>query len=177
MQNREITKIQSTLSEEFVCDFVWQWNIPHASHQNGVVESLIKSVRWALNSVCKKQAFTEEQWRCFLAKVTYMINSRSIYPNSEDVWEEAPITPNDIPIGRHSCPPQPDQEARVILRHSLRVSKTGLLNFRLVGWSTLLHRGCLGTSGFVKERTSKSAIWSSSSTHIGIDYSGRWRWL
>ena len=45
MQNREIPKIQSTLSEEFVCDFVWQWNIPNASHQNGVVESLIKSVR------------------------------------------------------------------------------------------------------------------------------------
>ena len=46
MQNREIPKIQSTLSEEFVCDFVWQWNIQHASHPaERVVESLIKSVR------------------------------------------------------------------------------------------------------------------------------------
>ena len=70
MQNWQIPKIQSILSEEFVCDFEWQWNVPHASHQNGVVESLIKSVRQALDSVCKNQAFTEEQWRTFLAEVT-----------------------------------------------------------------------------------------------------------
>ena len=120
MQNWDIPKIQSILSEEFVCDFEWQWNVPHASHQNGVVESLIKSARQALNSVCKNQAFTEEQWRTFLAEVTYMINSRPLYPSSEDVWEEPPITPNDILIGRHSCPPQPEQETRVNPRHLIR---------------------------------------------------------
>ena len=97
MQNWEIPKIQSILSEEFVCDFEWQWNVPHASHQNGVVESLIKSVWQALNSVCKNQAFTEEQWRTFLAEVTYMINSRPLYPSSEDVWEEQPIIPERLP--------------------------------------------------------------------------------
>lgn len=48
-----------------------------------------------------------------------MINSRPLYPSSEDVWEEPPITPNDILIGRHSCPPQPAQEARVNPRHLL----------------------------------------------------------
>ena len=58
-----------------------------------------------------------------------MIKSQPLYPNSEDVWEELPITPNDILIGRHSCPPQPEQEARVIPRDLLRVSKTELLNF------------------------------------------------
>ena len=81
MQNWVIPRIQNTLSEEFE----WQWNVPHAGHQNGVVESLIKSVRQALNSECKKQAFTEEHWRTFLAEVTYMINSRLLYPSSEDV--------------------------------------------------------------------------------------------
>lgn len=83
MQNWEIPKIQSTLSEEFVCNFEWQWNLPHASHQNGVVESLIMSVRQALSSVCKNQAFTEEQWRTFLAEVTYMINSPQQAPLPE----------------------------------------------------------------------------------------------
>ena len=58
-----------------------------------------------------------------------MIKSRPLYPNSEDVWEEPPITPNNILIDRHSCPSQPEQEARVIPRHLLRVSKTELLNF------------------------------------------------
>ena len=40
MQNREIPKIHSTLSEEFVCDFVWQWNIPQASHLSRIPASL-----------------------------------------------------------------------------------------------------------------------------------------
>ena len=98
MQGWDIPKIQSTVSEEFAYNFEWQWNTPHASHQNGIVESLIKSVRQALNSVCKNQAFTEEQWRTFLAETTYMINSQPLYPSSEDVWEEPPITLNDILI-------------------------------------------------------------------------------
>jgi len=78
MQGWDIPKIQSTVSEEFACNFEWQWNTPHASHQNGIVESLIKSVRQALNSVSKNQVFTEEQWRTFLAETTYMINSRPL---------------------------------------------------------------------------------------------------
>ena len=129
MQNWEIPKIQRTLSEEFVCNFEWQWNVPHAYHQNGIVESLIKSVRQALNTVCKNQAFTKEQWRTFLAEVTYMINIRPPYPSFEDVWEESPITPNYILIGRHSCPPQPEQEARVNPRHLLRSFQNRVAEF------------------------------------------------
>ena len=41
----DIPKIQGVLCREFSCDFKWQWNTPHASYQNGVVETLIKSVR------------------------------------------------------------------------------------------------------------------------------------
>ena len=48
LQGWDIPKIQSVLSEEFLCAFHWKWNIPEASRQNGVVESLIKSVRQAL---------------------------------------------------------------------------------------------------------------------------------
>jgi len=77
MQDWDIPRIQSAISEEFACDFEWQWNTPHVSHQNGVVESLIKFVRQALNSMCKNQAFTEEQWRTFLAEITYMVNNNN----------------------------------------------------------------------------------------------------
>ena len=58
MQDWDIPRIQSVLSEEFTCDFKWKWNTPHASHQNGVVESLIKSVRQAMNFTCKEPAFS-----------------------------------------------------------------------------------------------------------------------
>ena len=43
MQNWDIPRIQSVLSEEFSPSFQWGWNVPRASHQNRVVESLIKS--------------------------------------------------------------------------------------------------------------------------------------
>lgn len=70
MRNWNIPKIQSVLSEDFCSDFKWLWNIPHASHQNGVVETLIKSVRQGLDAIYKSQAFTEEQQRTFLLETT-----------------------------------------------------------------------------------------------------------
>ena len=85
MQSWDIPKIQGVLCEEFSCDFKWQWNIPHASHQNGVVETLIKSVRQSLNATCKNQAFTDKQWGTFLSETTYIINGRPLYPSSNDI--------------------------------------------------------------------------------------------
>ena len=73
-QNWDIPRVKSVLSDKFGCEFRWEWNTPHASHQNGVVETLIKSVRQALNTTCKNQAHSEEQWRTFLSEVTYMVN-------------------------------------------------------------------------------------------------------
>ena len=75
-QNWDIPGVKSVLSDKFGCEFRWEWNTPHASHQNGVVETLIKSVRQALNVTCKNQAHSVEQWRTFLAEITYMVNDR-----------------------------------------------------------------------------------------------------
>ena len=36
------------------------------------------------------------------------------------MWEEPPITPNDILIGQHNPPPQPEQKTKVNPRHLLR---------------------------------------------------------
>ena len=119
-QNWDITKIKSTLAEDLSCDLQWQWNIPHASHQNGVVEALIKSVRQALNASCKNQTYTEEQWRTILAEITYLINGRPLYPSSDNIWERPPITPNDILIGVHSHTPQPEAKERVNPRDLVR---------------------------------------------------------
>jgi len=56
----------------------------------------------------------------FLAEVTHMVNSRPLYPSSEDICEAPPITPNDLIIGQHNPPPQPEPEDRVNPRHLLR---------------------------------------------------------
>ena len=120
MQKQDIPKIQSILLEDFACDFRWEWNVPRASHQNGVVESLIKSVRQALDATCKVHAYTEEQWRTFLAEITYMINDRPLYPSSSDIFESPPITPNDLLLSYHNSPPQPESEQRVNPRDLMR---------------------------------------------------------
>ena len=127
MQCWDIPKIQGMLCEELSCDIKWQWNVPHTSHQNGVVETRIKSVRQSLNATCKNQTFTEEQWRTFLSETTYIINGRLLYPSSNNIWETPPITPNDILIGQYLPPPQPEREERINPRHLLR-STQGRVN-------------------------------------------------
>ena len=66
LQGLDTHKFQNVLSKEFSCSFHREWNIPQASHQNRVVESLIKSGRQALDVSSKNQTFTEEQGRMYL---------------------------------------------------------------------------------------------------------------
>ena len=116
VQNWDVIKIKTNLAESGT-SFEWCWNIPKASHMNGVVESLIKSVRRALESSCKMVAYTEEQWRTFLAEITFLVNSRPLYPASDNIWEDPPITPNDLIIGTNFGVPQPEHEELVNPRH------------------------------------------------------------
>jgi len=125
----DIPKIQSVLSGEFSCSFHWKWNIPRASHQNGVVESLIKSVRQALDASSKNQTFTEEQWRTYLAEVTYLINGRPLYPSSVEIWENPPVTPNDLSIGQLFPPPVPEPEQRVNPSHLMQSTEKRVQEF------------------------------------------------
>ena len=106
-----------------------KWNTPHASRQNGVIETLIKSVRQGLNATCKNQAFTKEQWRRFLSEVTYIINGRPLYPSSNNIWETPPITPHDILIGHHPSPPQPEPEERTNPGHLLKCTQNRVNEF------------------------------------------------
>ena len=109
-------------SEDFCCDFKWLWNKPDASHQIGVVETLIKSVRKGLHASCKlkNRTFTEEQWRTFLSETTFIINGRPLYLSSNNIWESPPITPNDILMGHHLPLPHSESEERVNPRLLLR---------------------------------------------------------
>ena len=93
MREWDIPKNWSVVCEEFSFTFHWNWNVPRASHfdQNGVVESLIKSVRTALEVSSKTQVLTEEQWRTFLAQVTCLANQRPLYPSSNAIWEKPPF--------------------------------------------------------------------------------------
>ena len=80
---KEIT--QEWDSPKFRVLLHWNKNVPKASHQNGVVESLIISVRRALEVSSKTQVLTEEQRRTFLAQFTSPVNQRPRYPSSNGI--------------------------------------------------------------------------------------------
>jgi hypothetical protein len=120
-QNYDFNQIKRMLRDDFNTEFQWKWNIPLASHQNGVTESLIKSVRNALEAACKNVPMTEEQWRTALCEITYLVNSRPLYANSDDLETIPPITPNDLILGEHYSPPQPEPEDRINPEHLNRV--------------------------------------------------------
>ncbi|KAK3706991.1 hypothetical protein QZH41_003813 [Actinostola sp. cb2023] len=71
----------------------------------------------------------QEQWRTFLAEVTYIVNGRPLYPSSESVWESPPIIPNDILLGQHNSPPQPTLEDRVNPRDLMRSTQKRIAEF------------------------------------------------
>ena len=72
-----------------------------------------------MNATCLDQAYTEEQWNTILKKNTYLANSQPLYPSSDDIFSDPPITPNDLIIGQHSSPPIPEEESKVNPRNLL----------------------------------------------------------
>ena len=121
-------QLKCSLAEQGIT-FEWVWNVPKASHMNGVVESLIKSIRRALENTCKMAAYTEEQWRTFLSEVTYLLNSRPLYPASSNIWEEPPIIPNDVIMGPSYRVAQAEPEELVNPRHLSRSIQKRVFQF------------------------------------------------
>jgi hypothetical protein len=71
-------------------------------------------------------AYTEEQWRTFLAEVTFLVNSIPLYPASDNIWEDPPITPNDLIMGPNFGVPQPEEEELVNTRDLSKCPKKSL---------------------------------------------------
>ena len=102
---------QTLIEQEFPStkfDFEWKTNVPTASHMNGVVESLIKSVRKGLDACITNyttRILSFQQWSTVLAEVSYVVNSRPLYPDG-DPWDFHCITANDIlhPYGQPNIP-------------------------------------------------------------------------
>ena len=75
--------------------FKWTFSTPLASHHNGAVESLIKSVKQALRKVTNERVLSEEEYRTILAQIQNLINSHPLWPSNDGELHQPPITPND----------------------------------------------------------------------------------
>ena len=86
----------------------WTFSTPTASHHNGAVENIVKSVKLSLNKLLNNQVYNEEEYRTIFAEVTSIVNSRPLWPASEGDIFQPPITCNDLlkPRGLPRDPPE-----------------------------------------------------------------------
>ena len=67
---------QSRLKEYLASNEIkWTFSTPLAPHHNGVVESIVKSVKSALNKTVKDHILSEEEYRTVLVEIQDTINS------------------------------------------------------------------------------------------------------
>ena len=85
----------------------WRFNTPAASHQGGVWERLICSVRSVLTSVVGHQLLDEEGLQTLFCEVEAILNDRPITKVSEDPNDLEALTPNHILLlkGKPILPP------------------------------------------------------------------------
>ena len=95
---REIIEIEIDsyrLQKHFANEKIkWVFNPPSASHFGGIFESLIKSVKKALNSILENAEVSDEELQTILIEVEFFINSRPIGRKSSDEKEDIALTPN-----------------------------------------------------------------------------------
>lgn len=80
----------------------WHFNPPLASHQGGVWERLIRSVRRVLHSMIGEHLVNEETLTTFLIEVEKILNSRPITRVSSEPNDLEALTPNHILLLRQN---------------------------------------------------------------------------
>lgn len=86
-------KIQRTLAQDGIS---WHFKTPAASHQGGIWERLIRSVRSVLTSVLKQQIVDDECLQTVFCEVEAILNDRPLTPVSDDPDDFEALTPNHI---------------------------------------------------------------------------------
>ena len=90
----QVEKVRNALLDH-QCDFIF--NVPHASHQGGIWERQIRSVRNALNPLLGSQGYQldDESFRTFLCEAANVVNSRPLTVETlNDPTSKQPLTPN-----------------------------------------------------------------------------------
>ena len=91
------TNIQSSLARRGV---TWKFNPPAASHQGGVWERMVRSVKRVLNVIAGGLVMTDESLSTLLTEVERIVNSRPITAVSSDPRDLEALTPHHLLTGR-----------------------------------------------------------------------------
>ena len=74
----------------------WTFNLPYASHTEGVWERIIRLVRQILLAVTPKQIIRDDDLATLFAKVEAIVNSRPLTDVPLEVGKPTPLSPNHL---------------------------------------------------------------------------------
>ena len=96
-----ISKWDQSLINKTLCQkgISWHFNPPAASHQGGVWERVIRSVRRILTALAGERVLTDECLSTFVTEVERILNDRPISAVSSDSRDLKALTPNSLLLG------------------------------------------------------------------------------
>ena len=75
----------------------WSFNPPEATHQGGIWERMVRSVRKILGALLKEQLVNDETLSTLLCEVERILNGRPLTPLSDHPDDPEPLTPIKTP--------------------------------------------------------------------------------
>lgn len=94
--NKNKDQIQTYMSQDKV---KWHFIPPRAPHFGGIWEAGVKSTKFHLKRVLNRSPFSYEEFLTILNQVEACLNSRPLFPSSNDPNDPQPITPAHFLIG------------------------------------------------------------------------------
>ena len=85
----------------------WRWNPPASSHQGGVFERMIRSVRKIVRVLTKERVLSDESLHSLMVEIEWILNNRPLTTVNEDPNDSATLSPMSLLTGRldSSLPP------------------------------------------------------------------------
>ncbi|XP_068750959.1 uncharacterized protein [Montipora capricornis] len=105
--NRELREAIEEWNEQQINKFMiqqnikWVFNPSSASHQGGVWERCVRSIRRILSSLTQEQKLDDEALARLMCEIEAIVNSRPITKVSDDPRDLQPLTPNHLLLLRN----------------------------------------------------------------------------
>ena len=166
------SELQTLLDQEQV---KWIFNSPSAPHQGGLWEAAVKSCKHHLRRMMKGCILTFEQLSTLLAQIEAILNSRPLYPMSDDPADYQAITPAHLISGRPLVAPLmrredlqhvPPTRRWAIIQEKVRLFWESWRNDYLLSlqrrakWTTPRPNLEVGTMVLILEDNQPAALWS-----------------
>jgi hypothetical protein len=115
----------------------WFFSCEKASHQNGLCERLVRTVKMPLKIACGAAHLTLAQFRIILTEVEAVVNNRPLGVTSNDADDFCPITPMELINGRRLDQiKDPNNRRNVTSFTHLWKKRQSILNSFWKRWST-----------------------------------------